>query len=109
MNKCISHITNESFTKKKSLVFVVGIVLCLGIILSGCAPSKSSEDKVTLKEQESETEAIEDVEVADNEENDLEVIGSVYAGTSTTSIIDSKGNLLICGSNSSGQLGEETV
>lgn len=58
---------------------------------------------------DNDTEALEETEGTENvnyDEISIESFGNVYSEDSITSVIDSKGNLFVCGHNSHGQLGE---
>lgn len=53
------------------------------------------------------TEYEDDISWIENYGTEKADLAMVYAGSTTTSIIDANGNLLICGNNGSGQLGSE--
>lgn len=81
-------------------------VMCFAMLFSGCSLDKKS--KVAITEQENNTEIVEETEDVNYGEISLATLGNVYSGGGTTSIIDSEGNLFVCGHNSHGQLGETT-
>lgn len=90
----------KKFSEKK---FIFGIILCFSVILNGCSSGKENDE--VISEQDTEAEAMQETETQE-EESGFEITGAVYSGDSTTSIIDAQGNLLICGNNESGQLGD---
>lgn len=88
----------------KKMKNVVLYVIILSLLFSGCGADDNNESQSDdVKSENIKTEQEED----DAEENnDGKGKGAVYSGEYTTSIIDNQGNLLICGSNQSGQLGD---
>lgn len=94
---------------KRAVLFVV----VLSMLLFGCRlddnnKSQSDDTKSEIIEAvQKEGDSAEDEEEDDAEENNSGTReGMVYSGGNTTAILDAQGNLLICGSNQHGQLGD---
>lgn len=113
-SKIVIPIGRRSERKMKNTKRAALFVLILSMLLPGCGADNNSESTSDDAENENiETVQEEDVLTEDKEEEDsVEEYnsspgeGAVYSGGNTTAIIDAQGNLLICGSNQSGQLGD---
>lgn len=97
--------------KNMKNVALFGVILSM--LLSGCGADGNNESPSDdAKNENIETVQEEGDSSEDEEEDDVEVYnsspgeGTVYSGGNTTAIIDAQGNLLICGSNQSGKLGD---
>lgn len=96
----------------KNMKKVALFVVILSMLLSGCRADDNNESQSddmkskTIKTVQEEYDSTEGEEEDDAEKNNSSTgEGMVYSGGNTTAILDAQGNLLICGSNKSGQLG----
>ena len=121
-SKIVILIGKRSERKMKNIKRAALFVLILSMLLPGCgadnnneSPSDDAENEniETVQEEDDSTEDKEEDDSTEDEEEDaVEEYnsnpgeGAVYSGGNTTAIIDAQGNLLICGSNQSGQLGD---
>lgn len=82
------------------------MLIITACIASACGNNNDAEDISAQKEQ-LQVEKNNASNVSEEDGTEQVDLSMVYAGDIATSIIDSKGNLLICGNNQKGQLGDE--